>query len=171
MTIFRPLAVAAIFLSGLTGCGDEVMEASGFSSLPNGGEEGETYFPVTDSSGGSSGGNPTTGPGGSVTGGDEDSTSVGNSTGIGGTTSGGSTSGSTSGSTGPGPDETGGTGPVIGGCGNGTIDQNEQCDGQNLNGFTCESLGNTGGTLLCDAVTCTFDTSLCTNDMSGGTSG
>ena len=48
---------------------------------------------------------------------------------------------------------------------------NEQCDGQNLNGFNCESLGNTGGTLLCDPVTCTFDTAMCTNDTSGGTSG
>ena len=69
------------------------------------------------------------------------------------------------------PDDTGSTGPVVGGCGNGALDVNEQCDGQNLNGFNCESLGNTGGTLLCDPVTCTFDTAMCTNDTSGGTSG
>jgi hypothetical protein len=54
-------------------------------------------------------------------------------------------------------------------CGNGAIDGNEQCDGANLNGFTCEALGNVGGTLQCDPVTCTFDTQLC--EGGGGTSG
>ncbi len=54
-------------------------------------------------------------------------------------------------------------------CGNGAIDGNEQCDGANLNGFTCEALGNAGGTLQCDPVTCTFDTQLC--EGGGGTSG
>ncbi|MDC0715492.1 hypothetical protein [Nannocystis bainbridge] len=57
------------------------------------------------------------------------------------------------------------------GCGNGNIDPNEQCDGGNLNGFTCESLGNAGGQLGCDPVTCTFDTSLCMGNSSSGTSG
>lgn len=57
------------------------------------------------------------------------------------------------------------------GCGNGNIDPNEQCDGANLNGFTCESLGNAGGSLGCDPVTCTFDTSLCMGNSSSGTSG
>jgi hypothetical protein len=57
------------------------------------------------------------------------------------------------------------------GCGNGQIDPNEQCDGANLNGFTCESLGNAGGSLGCDPVTCTFDTSLCMGNSSSGTSG
>lgn len=153
------------------GCGEEFTEASGFSSLPNsGGDTSETFFPMTDSSGGS-GTAPTT-TAGTNSGGDEESTSETPGTSGSGTTSGTTSGGSTSGSsTGSGPDDTGGTGPVIGGCGNGSIDMNEQCDGQNLNGFTCESLGNTGGTLLCDAVTCTFDTSLCTNDMTGGTSG
>lgn len=54
-------------------------------------------------------------------------------------------------------------------CGNGVIDGNEQCDGANLNGFTCEALGNAGGTLQCDPVTCTFDTQMC--EGGGGTSG
>jgi len=58
--------------------------------------------------------------------------------------------------------------------GDGAINGNEQCDGTNLNGFTCEALGNMGGTLQCDPVTCTFDTQLCEvggGDTSGGTSG
>jgi len=58
-----------------------------------------------------------------------------------------------------------------GGCGNGSIEGNEQCDGANLNGFTCEALGNAGGTLQCDPVTCTFDTQMCDVGGTGGTSG
>jgi hypothetical protein len=54
-------------------------------------------------------------------------------------------------------------------CGNGIIDGTEQCDGADLNDFTCEALGNAGGTLQCDPVTCTFDTQLC--EGGGGTSG
>lgn len=57
-----------------------------------------------------------------------------------------------------------------GDCGNGAIDMGEQCDGANLNGFTCEQLGYGGGTLGCDPVTCTYDTANCVPDM-GGTSG
>jgi hypothetical protein len=34
-------------------------------------------------------------------------------------------------------------------CGNGDVDEGEQCDGENLGGNTCESLGYTGGTLRC----------------------
>lgn len=50
-------------------------------------------------------------------------------------------------------DETGGS------CGNGTIDGDEACDGQDLGGMTCA----TGGTLACTAA-CTLDTSGCTVD-------
>ena len=50
-------------------------------------------------------------------------------------------------------------------CGNGIIDPGEQCDGTNLAGFTCASLGFTGGVLACDPNFCTYDTSACTNDM------
>lgn len=53
-------------------------------------------------------------------------------------------------------------------CGNGTVDTGEQCDSSNLNGFSCVDLGFAGGTLACDPVTCTYDSSNCTT---GGTSG
>lgn len=57
-----------------------------------------------------------------------------------------------------------------GGCGDGAISPGEQCDGADLQGFTCMSLGLNGGTLACDPVMCTFDTSMCMS-TSGGTSG
>lgn len=44
----------------------------------------------------------------------------------------------------------------------GIIDPGEQCDGSNLNGQTCVSLGFAAGTLACTA-SCTFDTSGCTS--------
>jgi hypothetical protein len=47
-------------------------------------------------------------------------------------------------------------------CGNGVIDEDEgeECDGENLGGETCESLGNEGGgTLRCDE--CSFDEDDC----------
>ena len=56
-------------------------------------------------------------------------------------------------------------------CGNGAIDDGEQCDGGNLGGFTCVDLGYSGGTLGCDPVTCTYDASACVTDMDGGGSG
>ena len=55
-------------------------------------------------------------------------------------------------------------------CGNGVVDGGEQCDGGNLNGFSCTDLGYAGGTLACDPVTCTYDASGCMTDP-GGTSG
>ncbi len=45
-------------------------------------------------------------------------------------------------------------------CGNGVLDPGEQCDGTNLAGKTCASLGHTGGTLAC-AGTCQLDESQC----------
>lgn len=84
----------------------------------------------------------------------------------GGTTTGGSSSGTGSTSSGG----TSASSSSSGGdpeCGNGVIDPGEQCDGTNLNGFDCTNLGYTGGTLACDPVTCTFDTSMC---ESGGSS-
>jgi hypothetical protein len=168
MKSLRGLAVAASIVSVMcAGCSDDGSDP-GFSTRPN--TAGETDAPLTDSSGGTLV-TPTT----SVTTTAEAEDSSGEPV----TTGGGATS-STSGGTGPDGTSTSGggttesdesTGPIVGGCGNGALDMNEQCDGQNLNGFTCESLGNTGGTLLCDPVTCTFDTSMCSNDTSGGTSG
>lgn len=49
----------------------------------------------------------------------------------------------------------------MGGCGDGMIGPDELCDGANLQGFDCESLGFSGGTLGCDPITCTFDASAC----------
>jgi hypothetical protein len=55
-------------------------------------------------------------------------------------------------------------------CGDGTIDQGEQCDGANLNGATCTSLGFTGGgTLSCNPTSCQYDVSQCMNDGGGCT--
>lgn len=58
-------------------------------------------------------------------------------------------------------------------CGNGMIDQGEDCDGMNLNGATCVSLGFTGGgALSCDPMTCRYQTSLCRmQEMSTGMGG
>ena len=71
------------------------------------------------------------------------------------------------------PSDTGTTTDTGGECGNGTIDDGEQCDGGNLGGFSCTDLGYSGGTLACDPVTCTYDASGCTTDTTtqGGTSG
>lgn len=55
-------------------------------------------------------------------------------------------------------------------CGNGVVDIGEQCDGDDLNGFSCTDLGYDGGDLACDPVTCTYDASACTTD-GGGTGG
>ncbi|MFO7566504.1 MAG: hypothetical protein R6X02_27930 [Enhygromyxa sp.] len=54
------------------------------------------------------------------------------------------------------------------GCGNGVVDPGEQCDGGNLNGWSCTDLGYAGGTLACDPVTCTYDASGCVNNTDGG---
>jgi hypothetical protein len=48
-----------------------------------------------------------------------------------------------------------------GGCGDGVIGSGEQCDGDDLDGATCESLGFAGGDLACDPDTCQYDTSGC----------
>jgi hypothetical protein len=83
------------------------------------------------------------------------------------TTSGADNTG-TPGSTGPVVDESDG-GPGPGECGNGVINMGEQCDGADLQNFDCQSLGLNGGTLACDPMMCTFDTSMCGGG--GGTSG
>lgn len=52
-------------------------------------------------------------------------------------------------------------------CGNNTIDPGEQCDGGQLGGATCNSLGLTSGMLRC-ASNCAFDTSLCATPATCG---
>ena len=48
-------------------------------------------------------------------------------------------------------------------CGNGALDPGEQCDGGNLGGASCQSLGFDVGVLSCSA-SCTLDTSNCSAD-------
>lgn len=47
-------------------------------------------------------------------------------------------------------------------CGDEVIDLFEDCEGSNLGGETCKSLGYDGGTLKCDANWCEFDEDRCT---------
>lgn len=52
--------------------------------------------------------------------------------------------------------------PVSPGCGNGTVDPGEACDGANLNGVACSSLpGLKSGTLKCKVDCSGYDVSLC----------
>jgi hypothetical protein len=69
----------------------------------------------------------------------------------------------------PDDDSTTGTTGFGSTCGNGDVDAGEQCDGSDLQGFDCASLGLGGGTLECDPITCTFDTSMCVSIESGTT--
>lgn len=49
-------------------------------------------------------------------------------------------------------------------CGNGRVEPGETCEGSNLNGSSCTSLGFQSGTLGC-APSCQFDTSACTGAL------
>jgi uncharacterized protein DUF1566 len=51
-------------------------------------------------------------------------------------------------------------------CGNGTREGLEDCDGADLGGASCTSLGFLGGTLACGS-SCRFDTSGCATDLCG----
>ena len=53
-------------------------------------------------------------------------------------------------------------------CGNGRRNSGEQCDGADLGGATCASLGYPGGTLTC-FTSCIFDTSRCSASCGDGT--
>ncbi|MEO6028629.1 MAG: DUF1566 domain-containing protein [Candidatus Binatia bacterium] len=56
--------------------------------------------------------------------------------------------------------------PTPGSCGNGTVETDERCDGVDLGGASCASLGYSGGTLACRAW-CAFDTRECTRTYPG----
>lgn len=49
-------------------------------------------------------------------------------------------------------------------CGDGTVEGPEDCEGSQLRGRTCVSLGYVGGSLSCDAA-CEFDVSACTTTV------
>ena len=55
-------------------------------------------------------------------------------------------------------------------CGNGIAEQNEYCDGSDLNGRSCSSYGFSYGNISCRS-DCNFDLSNCSNQSSGGNSG
>lgn len=59
---------------------------------------------------------------------------------------------------------------LVTGCGDGTKQEGEECDGEDLGGKTCELLGYRGGVLKCK-INCTFDTSGCLPAISGGGGG
>ncbi len=59
------------------------------------------------------------------------------------------------------PDSDGGVNVnVSSGCGNDRLEEGEECDGENLAGYSCEILGLGGGVLACSG-SCTFDVSAC----------
>jgi len=55
-------------------------------------------------------------------------------------------------------------------CGNGIREGNEQCDGSDLGGQTCQSRGYASGSLSCNT-NCIFNTSQCTSGGGGGGGG
>ncbi len=66
-------------------------------------------------------------------------------------------------SVGPGSATDGPSNVTAGTCGDHAQDSGEACDGDDLAGESCASLGFAGGTLACSE-TCTFDTSNCDDD-------
>lgn len=170
MTSLRNLRVSAIVAAAAllgVACGDDGMGASGLSGGSQSAGQTSMASSGFSSSMGETAENPTT-SGNSVgdtssSGEPETTTPMTSTTGVPGTTTG--VPDTTTGV----PDTTTNDPTNVAMCGNGVIDGTEQCDGANLNGFTCEALGNAGGTLQCDPVTCTFDTQLC--EGGGGTSG
>jgi hypothetical protein len=58
----------------------------------------------------------------------------------------------------------------VAGCGSGVIDTGERCDGEDLGGRTCASLGFSGGTLRCRD-DCEFDTRNCVTTCGDGLMG
>ncbi len=155
--MMRPLlALCAASLLFVPACEESADDSAGLS----GGNNSMTATATaTETDAGSSGSGSGTSEGTGLGSGGGTGSS-GNASSTGGPGSSGTTSTSTSTSSTSG----GGT------CGNGQIEANEQCDGANLGGYDCVGLGYAGGTLSCDPVTCTFDTSMCMAG-SGGTGG
>jgi hypothetical protein len=71
---------------------------------------------------------------------------------------------------GSGSDACNGSGSCILACGDGIIDNGEQCDGSDLGSATCQSEGFVNGTLTCTA-SCTFDLAVCSTCGDGIVSG
>lgn len=134
---------------GTTGAGG-VAGTTGTGGTGTGGVAGTTGTGGTGT-GGVAG---TTGTGGTGTGGVAGTTGTG---GVAGTTG----TGGVAGTTGTGGTGTGGTGGGSGNCGNGVVNPGEYCDGSDLQGATCASLGFTGGSLSCSS-SCQFNASACT---------
>jgi len=130
-----------------TDAGGTTPEAGGQSGEPSGGGQGGTTPAVTEQGG--------TGP---IVQGGTGPIAQGGTT---GTVQGGSTGTTDS-----------GIGPV---CGNGIIEQGEECDGANLGGTSCEILQLGAGTVTC-STSCSLDTTMCdtgtsTGGYGGGTGG
>jgi hypothetical protein len=64
-------------------------------------------------------------------------------------------------------DGVGGSGAGSGGASGVPCGKGGMCNPENLDGFTCASLGAGSGVLSCDPVTCTFDLSMCSGEGIG----
>ncbi len=124
----------------LSACGEPDTSGSTTGTTTSNGGGGSSS--TTSSGGGGSGAGGATGGTGGATGG-----------------TGGATTGGTGGATG-GTGGAGGATALL--CGNGAIDAGEDCDGAELGGATCVSIGFPGGALGCNAA-CHFDTGACSD--------
>jgi hypothetical protein len=136
------IALTPVFVVLSLGCAEDPEEGNAFQTQGNttvpSDEDTDTGAPQDLPSSGDGDGDPTTGDG------DGDP------------------------NTGDGDPTTGDGDGAPGGCGDGMINPGEQCDGGNLNGYSCLDLGYSGGTLACDPITCTYDASGCVNNTDGG---
>lgn len=65
-------------------------------------------------------------------------------------------------------DASGGETAIPENCGDGSVEDPEECDGDELNGESCASQGFSGGQLRCSEA-CNFDTSMCSDSCGNGT--
>lgn len=150
---------AALLIACLTACagGEETSFTSGFGSLPT-----TTPPPPAATSTDGSSSDPTSGTTELIRpdmGVDASGTTAEGSTGVDPTASTGPATSATTDAT------TGSTGPAIV-CGDGMIEGMEECEGADLAGQSCATLGFTGGTLSC-APNCIFDKSQCVSESCG----